>query len=137
MINVRNYFIRLSVLSACVPTKFYYKYQMFLWWRLFSTFGDSLKILGGRIHFKLIGFFLAVERRWYGCSFFLLKLINRRSSRESHYNFVVAAGIIHPKSCVLFPIFFFTTVLPLSYRQEKFCTSSAICSSEVATGGVL
>ena len=29
-INVRDYSIRLSVLIACVPTKLYYKYQMFL-----------------------------------------------------------------------------------------------------------
>ena len=125
---------------------------MFLWWRLFSSFADSLKVLGGGIHFKLIESFLVVERRWCRCSFSLLKLINRRFSRESHYkifqnifstslnclyNFVVAAGILHPKSCVLFPIFFFAAVLPLSYRQGKFRTSSAIRSSEAATGGVL
>ena len=50
-INVRDYFIRLSVLIACVPIKIY-KYQMFLWWRLFSSFADSLKILEGGIHFN-------------------------------------------------------------------------------------
>ena len=55
----------------------------------------------------------------------------------SLYNFVVAAGILHPKSCVLFPVFFFVALLPLSYRQRKFRTSSAIRSSEAATGGVL
>ena len=125
---------------------------MFLWWRLFSSFADSLKVLGGGIHFKLIESFLVVERRWCRCSFSLLKLINRRFSRESHYkifqnifstslnclyNFVVAAGILYPKSCVLFPIFFFAAVLPLSYRQGKFRTSSAIRSLEATTGGVL
>ena len=52
-INVRDYFIRLSVLIACVPTKLYYKCQMFLWWRLFSSFADSFKVLGCGIHFKL------------------------------------------------------------------------------------
>ena len=80
----------LSVLIACVPTKLYYKCQMFLWWRLFSSFADSLKVLGGGIHFKLIESFLVVERRWCRCLFSLLKLINRRFSRESHYkNFSV------------------------------------------------
>ena len=37
---------------------------MFLWWSLFSSFADSLKTLGGGIHVKLIGSFLAVEREW-------------------------------------------------------------------------
>ena len=83
-INVRDYFIRLSVLIACVPTKLYYKCQMFLWWRLFSSFADSLKVLGGGIHFKLIDSFLIEERRRYRCSVCLLKLINRCFSRESH-----------------------------------------------------
>ena len=125
---------------------------MFLWWRLFSSFADSLKVLGGGIHFKLIESFLVVERRWCRCSFSLLKLINRRFSRESHYkifqnifstslnclyNFVVGAGILHSKSCVLFPIFFFVALLPLSYRQGKFRASSATHSSEAATVGAL
>ena len=87
-----------------------------------------------------------------GARFLLLKLINRRFSRESHYkkfpnifsaslnclyNFVVAAGILHPKSCVLFLIFFSVTLLSLSYIQGKFRTSSAIRSSEAATCMVL
>ena len=125
---------------------------MFLWWRLFSNFVDSLKVLGGGIHFKLIGSFLFVEKRWCRWSFSLFKLINRRFPREGYYkkfsenlfislnclyNFVVAAGILHPKSCVLFSIFFFVVLLPLPYRQGKFHTSSAIRSSEAATGGVL
>ena len=62
-IDVRDYFIRLSILIACVPTKLH-KYQMLLWWRLFSNFTDSHKILWGGIHFKLIGSFLVVEIRW-------------------------------------------------------------------------
>ena len=151
-INLRDYFIRLSVLIACVPTKLYYKCQMFLWWRLFTSFADCLKVLRGGIHFKLIKSFLVVERRWCRCSFSLLKLINRRfleraiikifqyifsTSPNCLYNFVVAAGILDPKSYVLFPIFFFLALLPLSYRQGKFRTSSAIRSSEAATGGVL
>ena len=113
--------LEMRSLIACVPTKLYYKCQMFLWWWLFSSFADFLKDFGGGIHFKLIEYFLVVERRWCRCSFSLLKLINRRFSRESHYklfqnifstslnclyNFVVAAGIHHPKSCILFPIFF-------------------------------
>ena len=103
---------------ACVSTKLYYKCQMFLWWRLFSCFADSLKVLGSGIHFKLIESLLAVERRLCRCSLSLLKLINRHFSRKSHYNFVEAAGILHPKLCVLFPIFFFLVPLPLSYRRE-------------------
>ena len=83
-LKVRDYFIRLSVLIACVPTKLYYKCQIFAWWRLFSSFAD-FKVLGGGTHFKLIEYFLVVERRWCRCSFSLLKLINRRFSRESHY----------------------------------------------------
>ena len=59
--NVRYYFTRLSVLIACSPTKFYYKCQMFLWWRLFLSFADSLKVLGCAIHFQLIQYFLDVE----------------------------------------------------------------------------
>ena len=58
---------------------------MFLLWRLFSSFADALKFLEGGIHFKLIESFLLVERRWCRCSFSLLKLINRRFSRQSHY----------------------------------------------------
>ena len=61
-INISGYFIRLSVLIACFPTKLY-KYQVFLWWRFFSRFSDSLKILGGGIYFKLIGSFLYVGRQ--------------------------------------------------------------------------
>ena len=76
--NVRNYFIRLSILIACVPTKLYYKSQRFLWWRLFSSFAF-------KIHFKLIESVLVVERRWCRSSFSLLKLINRRFSIEGHY----------------------------------------------------
>ena len=125
---------------------------MFLWWRLFSSFVDSLKVFGGGMHLKLIGSFLFVERRWCRWSLSLLKLINWRFPRESHYktfsenlfislnclyNFVVAAGILHPNSWVLFSIFFFAALLPLSYRQGKFHTSSTIRSSEAATGGVL
>ena len=131
------------MLIACVSTKLYYKCQMFLWWRLFSSFADSLKVLGGGIHFKLIESFLVVERRWCRCSFSLLKLINRRfqnifsTSLNCLYNFLVAASILHPKSWVLFPTFFFVALSPLSYRQGKFRTSFAIRSSEVATGGVL
>ena len=41
--------------------------------------------------------------------------------------FVGATCILHLKPCVLFPIFFFVALLPLSYKQS---TSSAICSSE-------
>ena len=113
--------LEMRSLIACVPTKLYYKCQMFLWWWLFSNFADFLKAFGGGIHFKLIEYFLVVERRWCRCSFSLLKLINRRFSRESHYkifqnifstslnclyNFVVVAGIHHPKSWILFPGFF-------------------------------
>ena len=113
--------LEMRSLIACVPTKLYYKCQMFLWWLLFSNFADFLKAFGGGIQFKLIEYFLVVERRWCRCSFSLLKLINRRFSRESHYkifqnifstslnclyNFVVVAGIHHPKSCILFPGFF-------------------------------
>ena len=119
-INVGNYFVRLSVLIACVPTKLSYKCQMFLWWRLFSRFADSLKVLGGGIHFKLIESFLVVDRRRYKCSFSLHKLINRcfleraiikffqyifSTSLNCLYNFAVATGILHPKSCVLFSDF--------------------------------
>ena len=48
--------------------------------------------------------------------------------------FVVAAGILHSKSCVLFQIFF-VALLHLSYRQRKFRTLSAIRFSETATRG--
>ena len=58
-------------------------------------------------------------------------------SLNSLYNFVEAAGILHPKSCTLFTIFFFAVLLPLSNRQGKFRASSAIRSSEAAAGGVL
>ena len=92
---------------------------MFLWWRLFSGFADSLKVLGGGIHFNLIESFLVVRRWWCRCSFSLLKLINIdveraiikifqnifSTSLNCLYNFVVGAGILHSKSCVLFPIF--------------------------------
>ena len=113
--------LEMRSLIACVLTKLYYKCQMFLWWWLFSNFADFLKAFGGGIHFKLIEYFLVVERRWCRCSFSLLKLISRRFSRESHYkifqnifstslnclyNFVVVAGIHHPKSWILFPGFF-------------------------------
>ena len=123
--------------NKLVPTKLYYKCQMFLWWRLFSSFADSLKVFGSGIHFKLIESLLVVERRLCRGSFSLLKLINRHFSRKSHYNFVEAAGILHPTLCVLFPIFFFLVPLPLSYRQAKFRTSSTTRSSEAVTGGVL
>ena len=105
-INVGNYFVRLSVLIACVPTKLSYKCQMFLWWRLFSRFADSLKVLGGGIHFKLIESFLVVDRRRYKCSFSLHKLINRCFSRESHYK--------------IFSVHLFNkSKLPLEFRRSR------------------
>ena len=78
---------------------------MFLWWRLFSGFADSLKVLGGGIHFNLIESFLVVRRWWCRCSFSLLKLINIdveraiikifqnifSTSLNCLYNFVVGA----------------------------------------------
>ena len=92
---------------ACVSTKLYYKCQMFLWWRLFSCFADSLKVLGSGIHFKLIESLLAVERRLCRCSLSLLKLINRHFSRKSHYNFVEAAAFSTPSYAFFFRFFSF------------------------------
>ena len=58
--------------NRMLPTKLY-KYQIFLSWRLFSSFADFLKILGGGIYFKFIGSFLVAARRWCRDSFSLLK----------------------------------------------------------------
>ena len=77
-INVRDYFIRISVLIACFPTKLY-KYQIFLSWRLFLSFADSLKILGG-------GLFLLRQDDGVGAHFLCSnELHNRNFSRWSHY----------------------------------------------------
>ena len=131
----------------------YFVSQTYPVWPLMKRFWVLRNLtLGGGTHFKLVESFVVVERWCCRCPFCLLKLINRHFSRESHkkffqylfskslnclYNFVVAVGILHPKSCVLFPIFFFAALLPLSYGQGKFRTSSAIRSSEAAAGGVL
>ena len=48
--------------------------------------------------------------------------------------FVIAAGsILHPKPCVLFPIFFLVALLLFLYRHGKFCSSSSIGPSETAS----
>ena len=47
--------------------------------------------------------------------------------------FVAAAGILHPKPCILFPTFFLVALLPFSYRHGKFCSSSSIGPSETVS----
>ena len=53
---------------ACVQTKFY-NCQVFLWWNLFSSFVDSLKIVLGGICFKWIGSFLLYKNDVVGINF--------------------------------------------------------------------
>ena len=97
-------------------------------------------------------YFLVVERRWCSCSFSLLRLVNRRFSRENNYKnfseylfkkselplqFRRSRQHSPPQVMRSFSDFFFVALLPLSYRQGKYCTFSVIRSSEAATGGVV